>query len=149
MCSGKTKRFAIKCFFVSPPTSRTNRSPSWSILARPAICLPSRIGKRFGIIVIASKSAPSMRSSSGNEFFIFEPLFGGGARSAGIGRPAPLTAGLDRARSLFAGAGASLEPPFSSDPGTESVATFELGIDQLAIPLPPFGLRLGFDRAQW
>ena len=44
---------------------------------------------------------------------------------------------------MFAGAGASLEPPFSSDPGTELVATFELGIDQLAIPLPPFGLRLG------
>ena len=44
---------------------------------------------------------------------------------------------------MFAGAGASLEPPFSSDPGTESVATSESGIDQLAIPLPPFGLRLG------
>jgi hypothetical protein len=44
---------------------------------------------------------------------------------------------------MFAGAGASLEPPFSSHPGTGLVATSELGIDQLAIPLPPFGLRLG------
>jgi hypothetical protein len=114
-----TKRLALKRCFASPPRCSRKLSPALSILARPAVCPPSRIGTLLGSSLMTSKSALSRRSSSSIELFMAGPMFSGEARSAGIGRPAPLAARLDLARSNVHRSRRLARAPVLVVPGTE------------------------------